>query len=192
VDLVRVDFALIPEDPLFRSVIDASQAITDEYYYNENIIDDDRFPPHLSLHICTVPGDAIRQLSDALRALVADTGLPDISPVGVQESNGGYVMANVDRTAELMTLHEEVLELAANARKGVDGDKYGSSYIRDAFEPHISLAKVDRHDLRNAARIGRESFGACLTARARSLDLCDIGARSERWDVLASLPAASH
>jgi hypothetical protein len=29
VDLVRVDFALIPDDPLFGAVITASQAITD-------------------------------------------------------------------------------------------------------------------------------------------------------------------
>jgi hypothetical protein len=44
VDLVRVDFALIPDEPLFESVIRASQAIADEFYYSENIIDDKTFP----------------------------------------------------------------------------------------------------------------------------------------------------
>jgi hypothetical protein len=65
-ELYRVDFALIPEDPLFRAVIEASQAITDEFYYNANIIDDKTFPPHLSLHICTIPRDALPQTDGLL------------------------------------------------------------------------------------------------------------------------------
>jgi hypothetical protein len=44
VDLVRIDFALIPDEPLFGSVVRASQAIIDEFYYNENVIDDKTFP----------------------------------------------------------------------------------------------------------------------------------------------------
>jgi hypothetical protein len=55
VDLVRVDFALIPGEPLFTAVITASQAITTKFHCNANIIDATTFPPHLSLHICTVP-----------------------------------------------------------------------------------------------------------------------------------------
>lgn len=187
-ELIRLDFALIPDEPLFGAVVRASQAITDEFYYNENVIDDKRFPPHVSLHICTAPRDTMQQMTDALGTLIAEIGLPDINPVGVVPAHGGYVMLNVERTTEIMTLHEEILELAAVAREKVGADKYGSEYIRDSFVPHVSLAKVDRHDLISATDIGKQFLDCPHSARTRTLDLCDIGPRSERWDVLASLP----
>ncbi|MGH7927428.1 MAG: hypothetical protein ACREQV_06515, partial [Candidatus Binatia bacterium] len=84
-------------------MVNASQAITDEYYYNENIIDDRSFPPHLSLHICTVPHDGTQQVVDDLRALVERVGQPDIHPIGIEPSYGGYVMLNIERTAEMIT-----------------------------------------------------------------------------------------
>jgi hypothetical protein len=71
------------------------------------------------------------------------------------ETHGGYVMLKIERTTEIMALHEVILELAASAREGVGADKYGSEYIRDSFVPHVSLAKVDRHDLTSATAIGR-------------------------------------
>ncbi|MGH8900066.1 MAG: 2'-5' RNA ligase family protein [Egibacteraceae bacterium] len=185
-DVVRVDFALIPDDPLFGAVVSASQAITDEFSYNQNVIDDKDFPPHLSLHICTVPRDKIGQIVVDLRALAEGADLPDITPIGVDPAHGGYVMVNVERTAEIVALHEAILDVAAIARDGLDGDTYGNEYVREFFTPHISLAKVDRHDLSSAADIGRKALGDWYTTRTRTLDLCDIGPRSERWDVLAS------
>ncbi|MGH3885764.1 MAG: 2'-5' RNA ligase family protein [Pseudonocardiaceae bacterium] len=187
-DLVRVDFALIPDEPLFGSVVRASQEITDEFYYNQNVIDDHEFPPHLSLHICTVPQDTIQQVADGLDAAKGKIGLPDINPVGVEPAYGGYVMLNIERTTEIMALHEAILELAAAARERIGTDKYGSEYIRDSFVPHVSLAKVDHRDLNSAAEIGRRALGGCHPARTRTLDLCDIGPRSERWKVLVSFP----
>lgn len=76
VDVVRVDFALIPDDPLFGAVVRANQAITDEFSYNQNIIDENYFPPHLSLLICTVPRDEIDQVVVDLRALAEEPICP--------------------------------------------------------------------------------------------------------------------
>jgi 2'-5' RNA ligase superfamily len=188
VDLLRVDFALIPASPLFEDVIGASQAITDEFYYNRNIVDDKDFPPHLSLHICTIPRNTVNQVAAALQVL-ASGRLPEINPVAVEPSGGGYVMLSAERTPALMDLHEAVLGAAAQARSGLDGDPFGSPYIRNSFVPHISLAKVDRDDQAEATTIGRKALRASHRAPARALDLCDIGEHSERWDVLASFPA---
>lgn len=187
-DLVRADFALIPGDPLFGAVIAASQAITDEFYYNANIIDDKTFPPHLSMHICAVPRAALSQVSAELQALAA-AGLPDIAATTVEPSTGGYVMLSIARTPELMALHEAILGVAARARDGLDGDTFGSAYIRDSFTPHISLAKVDRDDQAEATSIGRRALTRPCTAASRALDLCDIGERSERWEIFATFPA---
>ncbi len=190
-DLVRVDFALIPDDPLFSAVITASQAITDEFYYNANIIDAKTFPPHLSLHICTVPQATLGQVTAELEALAA-AGLPDIAATMVEPSYSGYVMLGVGRTPGLMALHEAILDVATRARDGLGGDPFGSQFIRDSFAPHISLAKIDRDDQAEAAAIGLRTLGEPGTAHSRALDLCDIGERSERWDILASFPAAEH
>jgi hypothetical protein len=189
VDLVRVDFALIPDDPLFGAVITASQAITDEFYYNVNVIDAKTFPPHLSMHICAVPRATLGHVTAGLNALTA-ADLPDITPVAVEPANGGYVMLNIERTPGLMALHEAILDIAAQAREGADGDPFGSPYIRDSFTPHISLAKIDRDDQAEATAIGLRTLSKCRTVRSRALDLCDIGEYSERWDILASFPAA--
>jgi hypothetical protein len=184
VDLVRVDFALIPASPLFDAVITASQAITDEYYYNANIIDAKTFPPHLSLHICTIPRDAIGQVTATLEPLA--TRLPGITPAGVQPSGGGYIMLSIERTPALMALHEAVLTAAAQARDGIGADPFGSRYIRDAFTPHISLAKLDRDDQDDAAAIAQRALANATTTPPQALELCDIGENSERWDTLAS------
>jgi hypothetical protein len=186
VQSVRIDVALIPDEPLFDMAVAASQAITDEFYYNANVVDAKKYPPHLSLHICPVPADALEAVGAAVVEL-ATKGLPELRIAGVEPASGGYVMLNVERTAEIMAMHEAVLEIAARAREDLGGDPYGNTYIRDQFVPHISLAKVDRDDQKQAAEIGRQAVaGKSTSAQARALDLCDIGERSEKWDVIVS------
>jgi hypothetical protein len=188
VDLVRVDFALIPANPLFDAVIAASQAITDEFYGNANIIDAKTFPPHLSVHICTIPRAALSQVTATLQSLAA-SGLPDITPNGVEPARGGYVMLSIDRTPELMAMHETILGTAARAREGLDGEPFGSRYIRDSFTPHISLAKLARDEQAEATRIARQVLASAADTPSQALELCDIGEHSERWETLAAFTA---
>jgi hypothetical protein len=188
VDLVRVDFALIPANPLFDAVIAASQAITDEFYDNANIIDAKTFPPHLSLHICTIPRTALSQVTGTLQPLAA-SGLPDITPVAVEPARGGYVMLSIERTPALMAMHETILGTAARAREGLDRDPYGSRYIRDSFTPHISLAKLARHEQAEATRIARQVLAGAASTPSQAVELCDIGEHSERWETLAAFTA---
>jgi hypothetical protein len=101
VDLVRVDFALIPGEPLFTAVVTASQAITGRFPHNANIIDATAFPPHLSLHICTLPQATLAEVTTGLKEGTA-AGLPDIAATTVEPSSSGYVMLTVDRTPQLM------------------------------------------------------------------------------------------
>jgi hypothetical protein len=187
VNLVRVDFALIPANPLFDAVITASQAITDEFYDNANVIDAKTFPPHLSLHICTVPRTSLSQVTATLHAL-ASGGLPDINPAGVEPARGGYVMLSIQRTAALMAMHETILGTAARAREGLDGDPFGSQYIRDSFTPHISLAKLARDEQAEATRIANQALANADCTPSQALELCDIGEYSERWETLATFP----
>lgn len=189
-DLVRVDFALIPANPLFDAVITASQAITDEFCYNANVIDAKTFPPHLTMHICTIPRTALNQVTAAMEPITA-VGLPDITPTGVEPARGGYVMLAIKRSPALASLHEAILGIAARARDSLGADPFGSPYIRDSFTPHISLAKLDRDDQAEAAAIGKRTLANTSRTPSQALELCDIGQNSERWDILASIPAAA-
>ena len=190
-DLVRVDFALIPDDALFGAVITASQAITTAFCHNAKVIDAKTFPPHVSLLICTIPLAALAGVTADLKALAA-AGLPDIAAITVEPSASGYVMLTIERTPGLMALHEAVLGVAARARNGLGGGPFGSPYIRDLFTPHLSLAKIGRDDQADAAAIGLRALSAPRVAHSRALDLCDIGDRSDRWNILATCPAAGH
>jgi hypothetical protein len=185
-DLVRVDFALIPADPLFGAVVTTSQVITGEFSYNANVIDARTFPPHLSLLICTIPRAAFAAVTADLEVLAA-AGLPDIAALTVEPSGSGYVMLTVQRTPELMAFQDAILDVATRARRG----PFGSRYIRSSFAPHISLAKINRDDQRAAVAIGLRTLRGPRTARSQALDLCDIGDRSQRWDILASYPASN-
>lgn len=189
-DLVRVDFALIPADPLFGAVVTTSQVITGEFSYNANVIDARTFPPHLSLLICTIPRAAFAAVTADLEVLAA-AGLPDIAALTVEPSGSGYVMLTVQRTPELMAFQDAILDVATRARRGLEGDLFGSRYIRSSFAPHISLAKINRDDQRAAVAIGLRTLRGPRTARSQALDLCDIGDRSQRWDILASYPASN-
>ncbi len=188
-DLVRVAFALIPANPLFDAVVDASQAITNVYAGNRNIIDSKRFPPHISLHICAIPATTVGVVTEALGRL-AENGLPQAVPTGPAVATGGYVMLGIGRTSALLALHEGVTSIAAQARAGLGGDLMGSRYTGGSFRPHLSLAKLAREDQARATAIAREVLAGMSSTACRSLELCDIGERSERWEVLASFPAA--
>lgn len=185
-DLLRVDYSLIPDDPLFNAAIDASQAITDEFYYNANIIDAKKYPPHVSVCICGLPPAATEQASGELQAL-AEAGLPPLTTTTVELPGGGWVMLAIERTAALVDFHEAILDIGARAAGQLGDDPYATHYVRDRWSPHISLAKVDRDDQAAAASIARQFLQHPITVQPRALELCDIGERSERWDVLASL-----
>jgi hypothetical protein len=114
VDLLRVDYSLIPDDPLFSAAIDASQAITDEYYYNANIIDAKKYPPHVSVHICGLSRAAAEQATAELQAL-ASAGLPPLTTTTVELPGGGWVMLAIERTPALTEFHEAILNIAARA-----------------------------------------------------------------------------
>jgi hypothetical protein len=186
-DVKRLDFALIPGGPLFSQVIRASQSITDEYYYNSNVIDADKYPPHVSLHICTIRVDLLPSLEEEISSIWAESEVSTLKPVDVSPASGGYIMLYLERSEALVSLHERVIEAAATARAGVDSSKYGNDYVLSDFSPHLSLAKVEADDRRDATAIAKEVLADMPISPVTSFDLCDIGPRNERWDVLTSL-----
>lgn len=194
---VRLAFALIPSEPHFSSVISASQEVT-VYHDNLNVIDADRFPPHVTLHICTVPSARLPSLFERLERTATQIRLlPDLEPAGLTTS-GGYVTLDIARTPDLMAVHRWTIEAAAWARgfesaegQAKDAERYGSEWVLDRFKPHYSIAKVARDEVDPAHALARKVLGDLPVGEAAWFEVCDIGMRSERWDSLLRLPRST-
>lgn len=190
----RVAFALIPGEPHFSAVVKASAAITAEMP-NRNVIDTERFPPHLSLHICTIPDDRLTRMFAWLGATAPRPELAAPLTLGeLREGTDGYITLDLATSAALRRLHEWVLRAAAIARgypaePGPESarDRYGSTWVRDRFRPHYSIAKVERDDQHDAYEIAAETVTGLLPAPVAAFEVCDIGANSEKWELLYRL-----
>lgn len=202
--VVRIDFALSPSEPQASAIIDASQEIT-RRFENRNVIDRDRFPPHLSLHIAVVPAGRV----DELVQLVADAtaGLnrrPTLVAGELVEGSSGYVSLRVEITQDLGSLHRAVIEAAATVREGGHPrlspnlgryeppdqeryQKYGNVYVLERFDAHFSIAKVSWQDQSDALAIAEKHLLHVPPGPAEGMLICDIGPRSEKWEVLARL-----
>lgn len=194
VDQTRVAFAVIPGEPHFSAIVKASAAITAEKP-NRNIIDTDRFPPHLSLHICTIPTGQLAGMFTHLATAAPQEALSAPLTLGeLREGSSGYITLDLTATPAVMDLHEWTLQAAATARghpatPGTESaqERYGSTWIRNHFCPHYSIAKVDHDDQHDAYEIAAETLTGLPPAPVASFQVCDIGAHSEKWETLYQL-----
>ncbi len=190
-------FSLSPSETLWRQIVNASQAISDEFY-NQNEIDDKTFPPHLSLHICTIPTNSVSELQNALSHLWAASKELKLNITGVVAGTSGYVFAGVERTDDLQQLHTAIIECAAEARLPMrspsenesNTDRYGNDYVLDRFEPHFSIAKVDFDEQRDAVDVAKRIVTSG-PSEVRALELVDIDVDNSKWEVLSSSIALS-
>lgn len=192
---VRVAFALVPGEPHFSAVVRASQEIT-KVMGNRNIIDPARFPPHVSLHICTVDRARLAAMFAHLQATRPEGGLAvPLRPARLYEGTSGYITFELARTEPVTALHEWVLQAAAIGRghpsepdTATPAERYGGVWIRDRFTPHYSIAKVDPADQPAALDLAHEQLADLDTAPAARFEICDIGLRSQNWETLTQQP----
>ena len=200
-DRIRIDVALIPSEPLFSAVIDASQAITKQFR-NYNIIDAEQFPPHLSIHICTIPHDNLSLFSND--AVILNSSRINLKPICVSMTSGGYISFKVENSTDIHRLHECVIGITAKMRGpgfeeaperkrnywDVKDQKnyavYGNIFVNEKFDPHFSIAKVDPENLSESFKIAQSMLKPMVGRDVSSsqLQICEIGMHSEKWDTL--------
>jgi len=202
-EVVRIDVALIPSEPQFSKIIEASQSITSQFE-NFNIIDAKRFPPHISLLICKFPNEKIGLLKELFLHIPKDVvRKPPLVTSEIVAGTTGYISLEVEIKPELYSLHKWVIEAIAQLREGfVDEEprwlydysqddrdnfrKYGNMYVLERFSAHFSIAKVNIQDQSAAFGIAKKMLGQLPAVLAKDLQICDIGMRNEKWDVLYS------
>ncbi len=110
---IRIDIALIPSKLLFSAVIDASQAIT-QRFRNNNIIDADRFPPHISLHICTIPNNNLSLFTNDV--VLSNSKIVSLKPTRLSMASSGYIFLEVEKSPAIYKLHERIINISARIR----------------------------------------------------------------------------
>ncbi len=200
-DHIRIAVALIPTEPLFSNIIEASQAITRQFQ-NFNIIDKNVFPPHACLHICTISKDKLPHFLKIINQL-SNTTFPIFDPSILIKGSTGYISFQLNISPLIRSLHESVLSAALTVRGDdyqedparlarlsvadrLSFQKYGNRFIFDKFNLHISIAKVAQEHQDEAFEIAKTILSTPKATPAAAIQVCDIGMRSEKWIVLYS------
>jgi hypothetical protein len=206
--LVQADVSfgvvLIPERVFRDHVTAASRAIT-AAMQNENVIDEIRFPAHVSLFLGGTTSRGMRELEAELGRVVASI------PTVVEASrlilgNRGFVAVEVVKSPRLSGIANEVQLVCAAAhgrcpvyrphliaRWGALSEErrqllraVGTYKTVDHWDPHVSVASVPEADLQRAAEIAMPLIPLPQAVRVEALQLVDVGHDNERWDVRQS------
>lgn len=161
-----VAVALFVDSKLENSIIEISEKFYNEYdswwRLSPNI-----FPPHISLWLGYIPTknesaliNEVQNIASALDPIQLELGELDI----VSNGKDYYIKQNINRTKQLVDLHYLFLERLNQYREGyiepkyLDKDKqnsmssimidninkYGTRFVAELFEPHISISYVDK------------------------------------------------
>lgn len=194
--------ALIPTNPIKDMIASASLAIT-KRFENINIIDNKKFPAHISLHI----GGTDREFLDSLKSklqlatesFMRKTYVADRLYLGSRGFVGvncvaddliPFIDAVVDASSELHQEHprfrphhlERWPKLTSEQQDSIK--KFGTYKIGGAAKPHLSVAQVDEEDAGDAFRIAQKHIQLPQDFLVESIQIVDVGHKNEKWDVL--------
>jgi hypothetical protein len=193
----------IPTDPLYSSVAKASLQITEEVD-NLNIIDNQRFPCHLSLLLAGTSTDGMVLLRSLIADVVPAVPIPAVAR-SIATSGNGLISVTIE-SAAISELHTQVIAANANVMNqfpyirphlhdrwvGLSEQQraavqlFGSYHVEASFFPHLSVAQVDREDLREMAAIARKTIVLPADIAFREIQIVDVGHKNEKWEVLES------
>lgn len=197
--------ALLPGPPLYDQLASASVAIT-KSFQNRNIIDNKRYPAHISLHLGGVSRSEVAALTDSLAEHVrAYLGGP-VHATRLYAGFRGFIGVGVDANASLNALVKEVRNtcnlvqertpvvrphllgrwsrLSADQRMQVL--KFGTYKPNNANDLHLSVAEVDEEDQDEALAIADKHLTLPQDVNIHKIELIDVGHHNESWTVLAS------
>lgn len=204
---ISFGIALIPSDPIYSEVSQASLAIT-KLCENRNIIDNKRFPCHLSMILAgtSEPGleflreDLLRSVP--LRKLNAEatrvyTGSNGFIGVSIRGSDCQEFHDSLMRSMKRLMAHETLIRphlkerwprLSPSERASLV--EYGSYHVGNGFQPHLSVAQVDSDELADMTKVAKKTIRVPQSVSFAELQVIDVGHKNEKWEVRHSIPLA--
>lgn len=197
--------ALIPKNPIFTQISEASLKIT-QLFDNENIIDNDVYPTHVSLYLGGCNTSQIESVWKILSEKVSD-----ISIVGrvdrIYSGSYGFMGASVDgenitksheiilgimeeELKKCMSIRPHLLKRFRRLSKAQQTAlmRYGSYHIAGYFRPHFSIAQIDEEDVSAALKISKGVIQIPQDVVFDAVQMIDVGHNNMDWKVLNTLP----
>lgn len=198
--------AIIPNSPLKEQVASASLAITQKFD-NKNIIDNKKFPAHISLYLGGTDLKFIPSLIQRLKT--ATTQFFSFKYLATQFYKGsrGFIGLNCGYDALSPVIQTVLLNCALLHKQNplyrphiVERwlylpqikkqllKKYGTYKVGTEIKPHFSIAQVPEINLDDAFNIAIEYIALPKDFKIESFQFVDIGHKNEKWNVLAEWP----
>jgi hypothetical protein len=195
--------AIIPGEPLYSQVAEASLAIA-ERCENRNIIDNKKFPCHLSLLLSGSTKKGLDMLADRLAGMhIASKRLKALT---LQVDQRGFITVAVDN-APLMELQQNILPMVEEVLgrepvirprlierwHDIPGNRqelirrFGSYKVGLDFDPHLSVADVAPALADEMIILAREIITVPTEVPLKALQIVDIGHKNEKWDILSTI-----
>lgn len=197
---VSFAIAAIPHEPIYSQIAKASLAIT-RRCANRNLIDNQRFPCHLSLILSGASLQGIDRLGLALEE--ANVQPCTATALSIYAARGGFIGVSLsDRS--LTDLQEWVLKLVEavlhdepvirphlQRRWSVLSPsqralirRFGTYKVATDFHPHLSVAQVDPDEAEDMKAIAQSIIRVPQAVPFRELQLVNVGHENEQWTVL--------
>ncbi len=202
---ISIGVAIIPTPPLKHSISKASLRVS-ERYENKNLIDNKRFPAHLSLFLGGVTGASLLALVKALASEVKPFLSENFEANRLTRSHT-LISVGCRRDTKLLELVDCVVKTCGqihienpayrphiikrwpnlSSQQQELLQQFGTYKTSDTFNPHLSVADVaDDIELESALLIAKKMIKLPVSFGIEAIQLVDIGHQNEQWQVLES------
>jgi hypothetical protein len=198
----------IPKSNLRAQIITTSVAIA-RRFQSRNIVDDEMYPPHLSLYMGGTDPEFVEDLRKGLCAAVQ----PHISATLVADQlyhePGGFIAVSCAQDHSLLSLARSVIDVCGRFHRKHPRYRprvlarwsklppaykelvkvYGTEKVPPSWQPHFSIADVDEENTFAALHIAEMYLSLPQLFSIAAIELVDVGPNNERWQALERWPA---
>lgn len=194
---------IIPTEPIFSMISDASLKIAQKYN-NDNIIDNKMFPAHISIILTGTNKEYSNSIFQKLKAITSEFKDISLTANEVYLGRRGYIGVKCGESQELKYLCYKIIAECANFHqknqvfrphiierwntlRETEKEsviKYGAYKIFDNSDFHLSVAIVDNIYQKECFELARTIIKVPQTFKINKFQFVDMGHKNEKWDVL--------
>jgi hypothetical protein len=194
---------VIPEHPLRAQLATASVAI-DHRFKSRNIVDDEMYPPHLSLYMGGTDLEFVEDLRKRLHAEIQSHVSATLVAEHLYHESGGFIAVACAQDYTLLSLTGSVIDVCGHFHRKKPRYRprilarwsqlpvmqkelvkaYGTEKVPPNWQPHLSIADVDEKHVRAALQIAEAHLSLPQPFSIAAIELVNVGANNEQWQVL--------
>ncbi len=194
---------LIPTEPIFSNISEASLKIT-ENHKNYNIIDNKIFPTHLSVILTGTNREHSNIIFQKLQETTSEFKCISLTANNIYLGKHGYIGVKCNDNSKLKNLCHKIISTCASFHQKhqvfrphiikrwdtlQENEKkliieYGTYKLFNNMDFHLSVAMVDSIDQDECFKIAKNTINIPQTFKIEKFQFVDIGHENEKWEVL--------